>query len=222
MNPMLLINFKTYEQGTGKKALLIAIKSDLIARKKKANIVLSVQFTDIERISKAVGIPVYAQHIDPVEPGSHTGWILPHSVREAGAKGTLINHSEHNIDIHKIGACIGKCKELGLVSVCCAATPSVAAKIAKFSPDYIAIEPPELIGGDVSVSKARPEIITKTVDAVSRVNPGVRVLCGAGVHCREDVAKAIELGSAGVLVASAIVKSAKPYDVIMDLIGGFG
>ncbi|MBN2330671.1 MAG: triose-phosphate isomerase [Candidatus Aenigmarchaeota archaeon] len=222
MKPMLLINFKTYERGTGKKALSIAKKADMISKKCKANIVLSVQFADIERVSGAVSVPVFAQHIDPVEPGSHTGWILPQSVKEAGARGTLINHSEHGIDMKSVKACIGKCKELGLVSVCCAATPSVAGKIAGFGPDYIAIEPPELIGGDVSVSQANPGIITKTVEAVKKANPKVKVLCGAGVHCGEDVAKAVELGSAGVLVASAIVKSARPEEVIADLIGGFG
>ncbi len=221
MKPMLLINFKTYEQGTGKKALMIAKKAESVAKKNKADIVLSVQFTDIDRVSGGVSIPVFAQHIDPVEPGSHTGWILPQSVMEAGASGTLINHSEHNIDMKKIEACVGKCKELGLVSVCCAATPSIAGRIAAFSPDFIAIEPPELIGGDISVSKANPGIITKTVDTVRKVNPKVKVLCGAGVSCREDVSKALELGSAGVLVASAIVKSDKPDDVIVDLIGGF-
>ena len=221
MKPMLMINLKTYEQGTGKAALQLAKTADKIARKTKENIVLAVQPTDLAGVSSAVSIPVFAQHIDPIEPGSHTGWILPQAVKEAGARGTLINHSEHNIDIKKIAACIGKCKELGMVSVCCAATPAIAKQIAELGPDYIAIEPPELIGGDVSVSKANPQIITDTVDAVGMVNDDIKVLCGAGVHCKEDVAKALELGSVGILVASGIVKSKKPDRVILDLIGGF-
>ncbi len=222
MKPMLLINFKTYEQGTGKHALRLAKTADSVARKKKADIVLAVQMTDIEKISTMVSIPVYAQHIDPIEFGSHTGWILPEAVKQAGVAGTLINHSERRIEIKKIGACVQKCRELKLVSVCCAPTPSIAMKIAALGPDFIAIEPPELIGGDVSVSSSKPEIIKDTVDAVKRVDPHVRVLCGAGVHCKEDVAHALELGSVGVLVASAIVKSGKPEDVILDLIEGFG
>ncbi len=221
MKPMLLINLKTYEQGTGKRALQLAKTADKIARKTKENIVLSVQPTDLAKISGAVSIPVFAQHIYPVEPGSHTGWILPQAVKEAGASGTLINHSEHNIDMKKISACIAKCRELGMVSVCCAATPAIAKAIAKMGPDFIAIEPPELIGGDVSVSKARPQVITDTVDAVSMVNEDVKVLCGAGVKGKEDVSKALELGSVGILVASGIVKSKKPDKVILDLIGGF-
>ena len=221
MKPMLLLNLKTYEQGTGKSALELAKVADKIAKKTKENVVLSVQPTDLARISDAVSIPVYAQHIDPIEPGSHTGWILPQAVKEAGAVGTLINHSEHNIDMKKIVACIAKCKELGMVSVCCAATPIIAKTIAKMGPDYIAIEPPELIGGDISVAKARPQVITDTVDAVGMVNDDVKVLCGAGVKSKEDVSKALELGSVGILVASGIVKSKKPDKVILDLIGGF-
>jgi len=221
MNPMLLINFKTYEQGTGKKAVDLARIADKISKETGSNIVLSVQFTDIERVSSAVKIPVYSQHIDPVEPGSHTGWILPEAVKEAGVKGTLINHSEHNIDKESIEKNIKKCKELELVSVCCAATPDKAKELAALGPDYIAIEPPELIGGDVSVSKAKPELISDTVKYVSEVNSSVKVLCGAGVNSKEDVSKAIELGSVGVLVASAIVKSPTPEKVILDLIGGF-
>jgi triosephosphate isomerase len=222
MKPMLLINFKTYEQATGGKAVALAKAAESVAKKKKANIVVSVQMTDIERVRNAVSIPVYAQHMDAIEPGSHTGWILPQALKEAGATGTLINHSEHQIDdMEKIRTCVNKCREMGMTSVCCAPTPERAKAIAALGPDFIAIEPPELIGGDISVSRAKPEIIKNTVDAVKKVNPNVNVLCGAGVHCREDVAKALKLGSAGILVASGIVKSPEPEKVILDLVGGF-
>jgi triosephosphate isomerase len=221
MKPMLLINFKTYEQGTGEEAVKLARAASSIAKKTKENVVLSVQPTDLQRIAGEVSLPVYAQHIDPIKPGSHTGWILPEAVKEAGAKGTLINHSERSIGIGKVEECVKRCRELGLVSVCCAATPLKAAVIAKFGPDFIAIEPPELIGGKVSVSTAKPEVIEDTVDAVKRVNDEIMVLCGAGVHCAKDVSKAIELGAAGVLVASAVVKSGNPGKVIKDLISGF-
>jgi triosephosphate isomerase (TIM) len=221
MKPVLLINFKTYDEATGKAAVKLAKAAADVAKKKNANIVLSVQPTDLQRVASSVSLPIYAQHIDPITSGSHTGWILPEAVKEAGAKGTLINHSEHNIDSAKIGEAVKRCKELGLVSVCCAATPEKAAEIAAFLPDFIAIEPPELIGGKVSVSTANPGIISNTVDAVKRVNENILVLCGAGVHCGKDVAKAIELGAAGVLVASAIVKSPTPDKVILDLLSGF-
>ena len=43
------------------------------------------------------------------------------------------------------------------------------------------MEPPELIGGDISVTTADPSIVSDTVAVVKAVNPNVRVLCGAGV-----------------------------------------
>ncbi|UCD02670.1 MAG: triose-phosphate isomerase [Candidatus Aenigmatarchaeota archaeon] len=221
MRPVLLINFKTYEQGTGKRALSIAKSAERIAKRKGVKIALSVQPTDLERVSKAVSLPVYAQHIDPITPGSHTGWILPDAVKEAGACGTLINHSEHNIELGKVAENVKICREHGLISVCCAATPAKAKKIAAFAPNYIAIEPPELIGGDVSVSKAKPGIISGTVKVVKSVNKKIAVLCGAGVNSQEDVSKALQLGAEGVLVASAIVKSGNPGKVILDLVSGF-
>jgi len=89
-------------------------------------------------------------------------------------------------------------------------------------PDYIAIEPPELIGGEISVSKARPEVISDTVKLVKKANPDVGVLCGAGVQDGGDVRKAAELGSSGILVASAVVKSPEPGKVIEGLVKGFG
>ncbi len=221
MKPMLLINFKTYAQGTGKNALALARIADSVAKKKGAEIVLAVQPTDLSAVSGSVSIPVYAQHMDPITPGSHTGWILPEAVKDAGARGTLINHSEHNIDLKHVEENVKKCRELGLASVCCAATPEIAKEIAAFGPDFIAIEPPELIGGDVSVSKARPGIISDTVKAVRKVNPKVKVLCGAGVNSAGDVKKALELGAEGVLVASAIVKSGTPEKAILELLSGF-
>ena len=68
------------------------------------------------------------------------------------------------------------------------------------TPTYFCIEPPELIGGDVSVSTAHPELIRAAVEA----SP-VPVLTGAGVKTGEDLRIAAELGSAGVILASGIV-----------------
>jgi triosephosphate isomerase len=222
MKPMLIINFKAYEQGVGKRALSLAGAAEKVAKDTGANIVLSVQPYDIGNVASAVSLPVYAQHMDPIEPGSRTGWILPQGVKEAGAKGTLINHSEHQMDNDKIRQNVEICRKIGIKSVCCAATPEGAGKIAAFSPDFIAIEPTELIGGDVSVSSAKPELISDTVRAVKGVNPGVTVLCGAGVNQKSDVEKAIELGAHGLIVASAIVKSENPEKEIAELVRGFG
>ena len=43
--------------------------------------------------------------------------------------------------------------------------------------------------------------------AVKKAKNSTKLLCGAGIVTTEDVKRAIELGSHGILVASGIVKS---------------
>jgi len=88
-------------------------------------------------------------------------------------------------------------------------------------PAFIAVEPPELIGGDISVTSADPSIVSDTVAAVKSVNPNVRVLCGAGVKNGEDVAMAIKLGAEGVLLASGVTKANDVDSVLADLVSNF-
>ncbi len=220
MKPILLINLKTYEQGTAENALRIAKASDSLANN-EVEIILAVQPVDIKMISKEIRIPVFSQHVDPIKYGSNTGWILPESVKSAGATGTLLNHSERQTDLETIRRSLARCRELGLRIVVCAGTPDKAKEVASLKPDYIAIEPPELIGGDISVSKAKPEVITQSIEKVNSVE-NIPVLCGAGVKDKEDVKKAMELGAKGILVASGVVKSENPEEAIRDLLEGFG
>lgn len=220
MKPVLLINLKTYEEGTGEKALKIAKAAASLARNSGVEIILAVQPADIRLISENVRIPVFAQHVDPARYGSSTGWILPESVKFAGAGGTLLNHSEKRIDIETVRKSLARCREAGLRTVVCCETPEKAREVASFKPDYIAIEPPELIGGDISVSKAKPEVITQSVKNVNSV-ASIPVLCGAGVKDGVDVRKAMSLGAKGILVASGVVKSGNPEEAIKDLLEGF-
>jgi triosephosphate isomerase len=218
--PVLLINLKTYEEGTAAKALEIARAAEKEARASGIDIILAVQTSDIRLVAENARIPVFAQHVDPVRYGSSTGWILPEAVKAAGAKGTLLNHSERRIDTVTAAKTLARCREAGLRVVICAESPEKARELAHLKPDYIAIEPPELIGGDVSVSKARPEVITESVRKVASV-ADIPVLCGAGVKDAADVRKAMSLVAKGVLVASGVVKAANPKEAIRELLDGF-
>jgi triosephosphate isomerase len=217
-SPVLLINLKTYDEGTGANALKLVKAVASLAD--ATEIIFAAQAADIRMLSKETRIPIFAQHVDPVKFGSSTGWILPEAVKSAGASGTLLNHSERRIDFETAKRSLARCRELGLRVVMCAESPEKARELASLRPDYIAIEPPELIGGDISVSKARPEVITESVKKVHAV-AHVPVLCGAGVKDGEDVRKALALGAKGILVASGVVKSAKPLEAIKDLLSGF-
>lgn len=214
--PIILVNFKTYSEATGRNALKLAKTAEKINKETSVCVGVAPQYVDIASIAQAVSIPIFAQHIDPVTHGSFTGHVLPESVKEAGAIGTLINHSERRLKLADIDAAITRAHEVGLVSVVCSNNSAVSAAIAALKPNMLAVEPPELIGTGIPVSKAKPEVVSGTVDLVKRVNPKVVILCGAGITVGEDVAAALRLGTEGVLVASGIVKAKDPYKALLD------
>ena len=214
--PMIIVNFKTYSEATGRNAVELAKKAEKVSDETKVSIIVAPQFADISAVAKAVKIPVFTQHIDPIRPGSYTGHVLADSVKEAGAEGTLINHSERQLKLSEIDEIIGITREKGLVSVVCANNPNISVAAAALKPDIIAIEPPELIGTGIPVSKAKPEVVTNTIKRVREVNPKVTILCGAGISHGEDVAVALKLGTQGVLVASGIVKAKDPYKILWE------
>jgi triosephosphate isomerase len=172
-------------------------------------------------VSAAVSIPVLAQHVDAVLPGARTGFVPSEAVRAAGGRGSLVNHSEHPLSAGAARATVERLNDTNLTAVVCAPSVGVARRLAALEPAYLAIEPPELIGGDRAVSTARPSVVSGTVAAVRAVAPAVAVLCGAGVHDRNDVRRALELGALGVLVASAVTRAPSPRDSIEELLAGF-
>jgi triosephosphate isomerase len=214
--PIIIVNFKTYLEATGRKAVELAKQAEKVSKETGASIVVAPQFADIARVAEAVEIPVFAQHIDPIKPGSCTGHVLVDSVEEAGAVGTLINHSEKQLKLVDIDTAIRLAREKNLISCVCANNPGVSAAAAALKPDIVSIEPPELIGTGVAVSKAQPEIVTNTVKLVRDANTVVTILCGAGISHGEDVAVALKLGTQGVLVASGIVKAKDPYSMLRE------
>lgn len=216
--PAVIVNFKVYSEVEGIGALRLSEICAKVADETGANITVCPPMVELARVCSGVDIPVYSQNVDPRRPGSGTGYTTPSLIKSAGASGTLINHSEHKQPADDVGACVSMCKEIGLTTCVCADTVGIAADLARFSPDFIAVEPPELIGGDVSVTTANPGIVSGTVEAVKSVDPGIKVLCGAGVKNGEDVRVAVELGAEGVLLASGVVKAADPEAVIRDLI----
>ncbi|HEX55063.1 MAG TPA: triose-phosphate isomerase [Candidatus Altiarchaeales archaeon] len=217
---IIIINFKTYKEATGENALNLARICDDVATETNANIFIAPQFTDIFRIFSETNIPIFAQHVDNIEYGSNTGHILPESVKESGAIGSLVNHSERRLKLADIEAIIGKLNKLDMASIVCTNNINTTKAVAALNPDFVAIEPPELIGTGIPVSKAKPEIIEESVKAVEKINPELRVLCGAGITTGEDVKRAIELGTCGVLVASGVVRAKNPRSALLDLVSG--
>ncbi len=213
-NPLIIVNFKTYLESTGQRAIELAKSAQKASRETGVTIVVVPQAVDLARVAEEVEIPVFAQHIDPIKPGSSTGHILPEAVKEAGAVGTLINHAERQLKLSEIEAAIMLAKEKELISCVCANSPNATAAIAAMHPNIASFEPPELIGTGISVSKAKPEVVVDTVKMVRSVNGDCTILCGAGISQAEDVAVALKLGTQGVLVASGVVKAKDPYSIL--------
>jgi len=214
--PIIIVNFKTYEEATGDRALGLARICRSVAMRFGKRIIISPQFTDIYRMSResSAYTPIFAQHIDD-GIGKFTGSVSPLAVREAGAVGTLLNHSERRLPIGDVGKRIKAAKAHGLMSLCFADSIAESLKIASFHPEMIAYEPPELVGTGISVSTARPSQIT---DFVRKVPPKSRRLVGAGISNARDVKKALELGADGWGASSAFTKAKDPERILTELV----
>ncbi len=218
--PVIVLNVKAYKESMGPDGLALAKACSEVAEENGVNIAICPQQTELAWIAKQVKVPCLAQHVDPYEPGSRTGWTVIESIVEAGAIGSLINHSEHRLVMADIEGIVARTRELGLVSIVCTNNTAVSRGAASLGPTMVAIEPPDLIGSGISVSKANPDIVTSSVEVVKSVAKDVKVLCGAGISTGDDVKAAIDLGTEGVLLASGVVKASDPKKALLDLVAG--
>jgi len=218
--PVIIVNLKLYAESAGQKAVEIAKQAQEVQRETGVTFGIAPSMLDAWVVAQAVEIPVYAQHVDPVEPGAWTGHVSPKLLKEYGLAGSLVNHSEKRLKLADISKVVSALKEEGLTSIVCAGNPRETLAVAALEPKAVAFEPPELIGTGISVSKARPEAVTETVELVRSHHPGVTVICGAGVSTGEDVKRALELGVDGVLLASAVAKSPNPKKKMEELAAG--
>jgi len=197
---MIVINFKSHK--TGKKALQL---ERVCSRFKK--VIIALQPQDIKQITSKTRITAYSEYINKK--------VNAKFIKKSGAKGTLLNHSNYPITNKTLKKRIKECKKIKIKTIVCCTTTKRAKQIDKLKPDYIAIEPKELIGGKISVSTAKPRLISNTIKAVK-----TPVLCGAGINKQKDVSQAVRLGAKGILVSSAIVKSQKPERKLKELTAG--
>lgn len=242
---LLVVNFKTYDESTGDNALELLRVCDRVASESGVDIVAVPALLDLERCCRTAkeeglnDVVIFAQHVDPSfkegKLGNNTGRILAAKLRELGVQGSLLNHSERKLtrragedmDVGEIKARVSALKAEGLKSIVCCGweaqdlTVKEGKLIAASKPDYIAVEPPEMIGGDVSVT-TKPELITGFVKAIMDVDKNIGILTGAGVKNGEHAAKAIKLGTKGVLVASGIVKPKEgaQEEALTEMAGG--
>lgn len=212
---MFIINCKNYEETAGDKVVELAKIIEKVSKKHKIKIAIAPPHHLLTKITY-LSIPVLAQHVDNVSIGSTTGFIIPELLKMSKVAGSLINHSEHRIPSSDIKQLVSRLQKLKMLSIVCVKNIDEARKYSKLNPNYIAIEPPGLIGSGKAVSKEKPELITKAAAAVKNANNSTKMLCGAGIVSGDDVKKAIQLGAKGILVASGIVKAKNWEKIIVE------
>ena len=216
--PIVILNYKTYLESSGLNALNLAHDLESAAEESGITMVAAPQSADIYRISQEASLPIFAQHIDPISPGGHTGSNLIDTLIEAGVSGSLINHSEQRMKLADIAEVVKLCKDNNIESCVCTNNIETSKAVAALNPVAVAVEPPELIGTGIPVSQAQPEVVEDTVNEVKAINKDIKVLCGAGITTGDDMKSAMDLGADGVLLASGIIKAENPKEALLDLV----
>lgn len=218
---MIFVNFKTYKESTGENSLNLIKVIEALVREEGVKIIPVVQASDIKEAVEASKLEIWTQKIDAVGYGAHTGAILPEAVFEDGALGTFLNHSESKFtDFDTLSQARARAQDVGLKTLIFASDMTELRKVVALNPDFVAYEPPELVGSkDTSVAKEKPEIIKEAVD-IAKENK-LPLVVGAGIKSREDVKKSLELGAVGVAVASSVILAQNPKEELLTLIEGF-
>ncbi len=217
MKGLIVLNFKLYKEASGNKALELAKKIEKV-KHNGYEIVVVPSLLTMKEVKDKTKLTVFSQHTGHVPLGAHTGRVSAKELKLIGIKGTLLNHSERKIPLKYLVEIIANCKKEKLRTIVCASSLGEVKKIAAMKPDYIAYEPKELIGGNVSVTEANPDVIVKAVDMVRSISKKTKVLCGAGVHNKEDVGHSLMLGCAGVLIGHAVPKAKDPIKFLQEML----
>ena len=203
----LIVNFKNYPEVLGDGAVRLALAIKKVAETVDVEAIAAPPIPMISLVASKTGVQVYSQAVGTAAGDKTTGAVLPEAVRAAGASGTILNHSDLRLAPTELRKLVPRLTGMGMGVCLCAQTSEEAAELSPLGPKYLAIEPPELIGSGVAVSRAKPELIEMTVSAARKAGFRGKILCGAGIVSGEDVSRAVQLGADGVLVASSVVKA---------------
>jgi triosephosphate isomerase len=218
---MIFVNYKTYEEASGEKAVALTKILEEVAHTSQVKIIPVVQIIDAEKVITGTTLEVWIQHIDPVSFGAHTGWTLPEEAAKIGVSGVFLNHSEHKFDnFDNLYAANKMAMSANLKTLIFATDIQELKKICSLTPTYVAYEPAELVGSTTtSVAEGRPEIISEASEIAKGF--GLPLIVGAGIHSQEDIRKSLALGAVGFAIATNIIKADNPKEALLDLVGGF-
>jgi triosephosphate isomerase len=215
---MILVNFKIYKETFGDKAIKLAKIIKEVADKYKIRIVITASALGAIQIMKETGAEVWLQNVDEYNEGKHTGAVSMEEAKSLGIKGSLINHSEHQLPRGTVQKII-KSKPEGFEIMCgVKSMGQIERWVARAKPDWILYEPPELIASkDKSVATESSEIIKNAVELAG----GIPLLAGAGVKNKQDVEICLKMGAKGVGLSSAVILAKDPKRVLEEIAGVF-
>jgi triosephosphate isomerase (TIM) len=217
----LIINFKNYLEISGDRALALTEDAERVSEQTDTEIIISPPQVLLAWLTKNTKLGVIAQHVDVQQPGPSTGFSIPEILKDVGGSGSLINHSEHPINQEIIRDLIPRLRSLGLLSIVCAKNLSELKDYSFMSPDYVAIEPPELIGTKKSIATEKPSLIADSYQHLKLTASRAQLICGAGINSSDDIRIAVKMGSKGILASSSVIKSKNWYEKIYELASHF-
>lgn len=207
--PVFEIGLKGYAWGA--EAVRLARAADRLSEDLDVTIIFDPQAVDIPAVARETRhLLVFAQHLDPLKPGRGVGGMLAEAIREAGAVGAMLNHSERRMAVGDIRTTIQRAREVGLATMVYADSPEDAAVVAALGPDIVLAEPPELIATSRSAATEMRGFVERSIELVGRIDPGIVVMCGAGIQTPDDVTRMMELGVGGTGSSSGILMAADP------------
>lgn len=185
-----------------------AIKYDIDA-------IFIAPYTEIRRIVENTSrIFVFAPYMDTLRPGRGIADVLPEALKDAGAKGVMLNHSERPMSLRQIKETIDRANELGLITFACADSIQETKAIAQFQPDIINPEPSELIGTNQASDMS---YVVETLKVVKELYPDILVEQAAGITTGAQIYDFIMAGNDAAGSASGILNSSDPFKLLDEM-----
>lgn len=200
----------------GKDIIELAKIAERASLRHNVEVIFTTPYVNINEVSaKTEHIHIFAPHIDCAPIGRGLANVLPESVRQAGATGVMLNHTEKQLSVAELISTIERAKGLDMMTIICATSIAETCAVAALHPDMIVSEPLELIGTGNAVGEC---FVRSAMDCVFKTDPNIGVLVAAGVHNGEDVYRIIRAGADATGSSSAIALAREPERVVDEML----
>lgn len=200
----------------GKDIVDLAKVADAAAKKYDVRVIYTTPYANIKEVAQSTQkIYVFAPHMDYAPVGRGLANVLPESIKEAGAQGVMLNHSERPLSLATLGQTIKRARELEMMTIVCADSIEELKGVSILKPDMIVAEPTELIG---TGNAADVSYVKKSLDTIFAISKDIGVLIGGGISSGEDAYRVIKAGADATGSSSGIFKADDPEKMIYEML----